>query len=61
MIDLYTALELCSKEDYIMLYGAEYTKTQIVKKFDLRKIKVRKIYFNKRHNVMRFETGLSKE
>ena len=56
MIDLYTALKLCSNEDYIMLYGDEYTKEQIVKKFDLRKIKVKKIYFDKWHNVMRFET-----
>ena len=55
MIDLYTALKLCSNEDYIMLYGDEYTKEQIVKKFDLRNIKVKKIYFDKWHNVMRFE------
>ena len=56
MIDLYTALKLCSNEEYIMLYGDEYTKEQIVKKFDLRKVKVKKIYFDKWHNVMRFET-----
>lgn len=56
MIDLYTALKLCSNEDYIMIYGDEYTKEQIVKKFDLRKTKVKKIYFDKWHNVMRFET-----
>ena len=56
MIDLYTALKLCSNEDYIMLYGNEYTKEQIVKKFDLRNIKVKKIYFDRWHNVMRFET-----
>jgi hypothetical protein len=56
MIDLYTALKLCSNEDYIMLYGDEYTKEQIIKKFDLRKIKVKKIYFDRWHNVMRFET-----
>lgn len=56
MIDLYTALKLCKNEDYIMLYGDEYTKEQIVKKFDLRKIKVKKIYFDRWHNVMRFET-----
>lgn len=57
MIDLYTALKLCSNEDYIMLYGDEYTKDQIVKKFDLRKIKVKKIYFDRWNNVMRFETA----
>ena len=57
MIDLYTALKLCSNEDYIMLYGDEYTKEQIVKKFDLRKIKVKKIYFDRWNDVMRFETA----
>lgn len=56
MIDLYTALKLCSNEDYIMLFGDEYTKEQITKKYDLRKIKVKKIYFDRWHNVMRFET-----
>ena len=56
MIDLYTALKLCSKEEYIMLYDDEYTKEQIVEKFDLRKIKVKDIYFDRWHNVMRFET-----
>ena len=56
MIDLYTALKLCKNEDYIMLFGDEYTHEQIVKKLDLRKIKVEKIYFDRWHNVMRFET-----
>lgn len=56
MIDLYTALKLCSNEDYIMLFGDEQTKEQITKKYDLRKIKVKKIYFDRWHNVMRFET-----
>lgn len=56
MIDLYAALKLCSTEDYIMLYGDEYTKEQITEKYDLRKIKVKKIYFDRWHNVMRFET-----
>lgn len=56
MIDLYTALKLCNNEDYIMLYGDEYTKEQIINKFDLRKIKVKKIYFDRWYNVMRFET-----
>ena len=55
MIDLYTALKLCSNEDYIMLCGDEYTHDQIVKKFDLRAIKVKRIYFDRWHNVMRFE------
>lgn len=57
MIDLYTALKLCNKEEYIMLFGDEYTHEQIVKKFDLRRIKVKKIYFDRWHNIMRFETG----
>lgn len=57
MIDLYTALKLCSNEDYIMLYDDEYTKEQIAKKFDLRKIKVKKIYFDRWNDVMRFETA----
>lgn len=56
MIDLYTALKLCKDEEYIMLFGDEYTHEQIVKKFDLREIKVKKIYFDRWHNVMRFET-----
>lgn len=56
VVDLYTALKLCSNEDYIMLYGDEYTKEQIIEKYDLRKIKVKKIYFDRWHNVMRFET-----
>ena len=56
MIDLYTALKLCSSEEYFMLYGCEYTKKQMIEKLDLRKIKVKKIYFDRWHNVMRFET-----
>lgn len=56
MIDLYTALKLCANEDYIMLYGDEQTKEQITNKYDLRKIKVKKIYFDRWHGVMRFET-----
>ena len=39
MIDLYTALKLCSNEDYIMLYGDEYTKEQIVKSLIYEKLK----------------------
>lgn len=56
MIDLYTALKLCDNEDYIMLFGDELTKEQITNTYDLRKIKVKKIYFDRWHNVMRFET-----
>lgn len=56
MIDLYTALKLCNNEDYIMLFGDELTKEQITNTYDLRKIKVKKIYFDRWHNVMRFET-----
>ena len=47
MIDLYTALKLCKNEENIMLFGDEYTHDQIIKKFDLRKIKVKKIYFDR--------------
>ena len=56
MIDLYTALKLCESEEYFMLYGCEYTKKQIIEKLDLRKIKVKKIYFDRWHNIMRFDT-----
>lgn len=56
MIDLYTALKLCKYEGYIMLFGEEQTREQIINKYDLRKIKVKQIYFDKWHNVMRFET-----
>lgn len=56
MIDLCTALKLCDNEDYIILYGDEYTKEQIVNKFDLRKIKVKRIYFDRWNDTMRFET-----
>lgn len=47
MIDLYTALKLCSKEAYICLNGTEHTTEEMTKKFDLRKIKVKKIYFDR--------------
>ena len=56
MIDLYTALKLCSNEEYIMLFGDEYTHKQIKEKFDLRRIKIKKIYFDRWNNVMRFES-----
>lgn len=56
MIDLYTALKLCSDEEYIIINGDEYTHEQIVKKFDLRKIKVKKIYFDRWNGCLRFET-----
>ena len=49
MIDLYTALKLCKNEDYIMLYREEQTKEQITNKYDLRKIKVKEIYFDRWH------------
>lgn len=56
MVDLYTALKLCSEEAYISLDGDEYTPEEMVKKLDLRKIKVKKIYFDRWHDVLRFET-----
>ena len=55
MIDLYTALKLCSNEEYIMLFGEEYTHKQITEKYDLRKIKIKNIYFDRWHGIMRFE------
>lgn len=57
MIDLYTALKLCSKEEYLMIYGDGYTHEQIIKKFDLRIIKVKEIYFDRWHECMRLEVG----
>lgn len=56
MIDLYTALKLCSKEEYIRINDSDYTHEQMIKKFDLRKIKVKKIYFDRWYDVMVFET-----
>ena len=55
MIDLYTALKLCSEEAYIRLNGTEYTTEEMTKKFDLRKIKVKKIYFDRWHGCLTFE------
>lgn len=55
MINLYTALKLCSKEEYIMIYEDEYTHKQATEKFDLREIKVKEIYFDRWHGCMRFE------
>lgn len=56
MIDLYTALKLCAKEEFFMLDSEEYTKEEMIKKLDLRKIKVNEIYFDRWHGCMRFET-----
>lgn len=56
MIDLYTALKLCSGEVYISLDGVEYTPKEMVKKLDLRKIKIKRIYFDRWHGYLRFET-----
>ena len=55
MVDLYTALKLCSNEDYIRIYGQEYTPKHIRETFDLRKVKVSKIYFDRWHGCMVFE------
>ena len=55
MIDLYTALKLCSKEEYIRIYGTDYTHKQIIEKYDLRKTKVKNIYFDQWHDIIRFE------
>lgn len=55
MIDLYTAVNLCKDESYIRINGEEYTPEDIVKKFDMRKIKVKKIYFDRWHGCLTFE------
>lgn len=55
MVDLHTALKLCSRESYIRLYDQEYTHKQIAEKFDLRKLKVSKIYYDLWHECMCFE------
>ena len=56
MIDLYTALNLCKDEETIFLFGEEYTHKKITEMFDLRKYKVTKIYFDRWHGCLRFET-----
>lgn len=59
MIDLYTALKLCSEEYLISLNGRQestYTHEEMTRKFDLREIKVKKIYFDRWHDCMTFET-----
>lgn len=55
MIDLYTALKLCNKEEYIRIYDTDYTHKQIIEKYDLRKTKVKNIYFDRWHDIIRFE------
>ena len=55
MIDLYTAVKLCSYEAYIRIFDDEYTPEQIAKKFDMRNIKVSKIFFDRWHGCMCFE------
>lgn len=56
MIDLYTALKLCSNEDYFILNGIGYSRKEIIQKLDMRKIKVKKIYFDMWHDTMAFKT-----
>lgn len=55
MIDLYTAVKLCSYEAYIRIFDDEYTPEQIAKKFDMRNIKVSKIFFDHWYGCMSFE------
>lgn len=55
MVDLYTALKLCSHEEYIRINGQEYTHKQITEKFDLRKIKVCNISYDLWHECMYFD------
>ena len=56
MIDLYTAVKLCCDEYCIMINDTEYTQDEIKNKFDMRKIKVEKIYFDRWHGCLRFDT-----
>ena len=46
MIDLYTALKLFKHSDCFMLFGTEYSRKEILEKFDTRKIKVTEIYLD---------------
>lgn len=55
MIDLYTALKLFSDTDRFELNGAEYSRKEIIEKFDLRKVKVKKISYNLWNEVTCFE------
>lgn len=56
MIDLYTALKLCSNEDYFSLNGVEYTRKEMVENLDLRSIKVKEIGFDRWHGTIYFKT-----
>ena len=60
MIDLYTALKLCSGEPIIKIDNTEYMFTDIPKKFDLRNTKVVKIYFDLWDECIVFKTVKSK-
>lgn len=55
MIDLYTALKLCSCEEYIRINEQEYTLKQITEKFDLRKTKVYNIGYSLWYECMYFD------
>lgn len=56
MIDLYTALKLCNTDDHFSLNGFIYTREEMVKTLDLRKIKVKQIMYDFFHGVMYFKT-----
>lgn len=56
MIDLAEAVKLCESEDYIIINGSEYTPKQIKEKFDMRKIKVTKIRFDRWNDCIEFIT-----
>ena len=55
MIDLYTALRLCSSTHTFQINGQEYTREEIAKHLDQRKIKVNKIYYDLWNEVMCLE------
>lgn len=56
LIDLYTAIKLCDNEEYIRINEEEFTIRDIINKYDLRKTKVKKIYFDRWHGALTFET-----
>ena len=56
MIDLYTALKLCNADDHFSLNGVKYTREEMIKTLDLRKIKVKQIMYDFFHDVIYFKT-----
>lgn len=58
MVDLYTALQLCGEDAYVIqINGSEYTPKQIREQFDMRKTKVYKIRFDLWNECLEFVTS----